>query len=138
MADLTAICTGLAATIGTIPGLRVSAQFVSTVEPPAAVILPVTGQGLKFDNFGGGVSYALRVVLLVQYAQDTSSVASINGYIATTGTYSLAQVLANNPRLAGVYDYVTMDSIRGYGLMEWGGQQYLGTTAMLTVMAATP
>lgn len=138
MADLSAICAGLAATIGTIPGLRVSPQFVSIVEPPAAVILPVTGQGLKFDTLDGGVTYALRVVLLAQYSQDTSSVAAINSYIATTGTYSLAQVIKNNPRLPGVYDYVTMDSLRGYGLMEWGGQQYLGTTAFLTVMAATP
>jgi hypothetical protein len=138
VADLQAICNGLAATIGQIPGLRVSPTFTATVNPPAAVILPVTGQGLRFDTLDGGVSYAIRVVLLVQYAEDTSSTAAINGYISTTGTNSLAQVIKNSPRLAGVYDYVTMDSIRGYGLMEWGGQQYLGTTAMLTVMAATP
>jgi hypothetical protein len=138
VADLTAICNGLAATIGQIPGLRVSPQFAAQVNPPAAIILPVTGLGLHFDTLDGGVSYSLRVVLLVQYAQDSSSTASLNGYISTTGTYSLAQAIRNSPRLAGVYDYVTMDSIRGYGLMEWGGEQYLGTTAMLTVMAATP
>lgn len=138
MADLNAICNGLAATIGQISGLRVSPVFVSNVNPPQAIILPVTGQALKFDTLDGGVTYSIRVVLLVQYAEDTSSTTALNGYISTTGTSSLAQVIKNNPRLAGVYDYVTMDSIRGYGLMEWSGQQFLGTTASLTVMAATP
>lgn len=138
MADLNAICAGLAATIGQIPGLRVSPGFTSIVNPPQAVILPITGQALRFDTLDGGVSYAIRVVLLLQYAEDTSSTSALNGYISTTGTSSLAQVIKNNPRLPGVYDYVTVDSIRGYGLMDWSGQQYLGTTAMLTVMAATP
>ncbi len=138
MADLGAICAGLAATIGTIPGLRVSPVFTANVNPPQAVIMPVTGQGLKFDTLDGAVSYAIRVVLLVEFGQDSSSTAALNGYISTTGANSLSQVIKNNPRLAGVYDYVTMDSIRGYGLMEWSGTQYLGTTAMLTVMAATP
>jgi hypothetical protein len=28
-----------------------------------------------------------------------------------------------------------MDSVRGYGLMEWAGQQYLGAQILVTVLA---
>lgn len=138
MADLTAVCNGLAAVLGQIPNLRVSPQFTAQVNPPAAIILPQPGQSLRFDSFGGGVSYLLRVVLLASYTEDTGSVALMNSWLASTGPSSVSAVIAANPRLAGVYDYATVDSIRGYGLREWAGQQYLGADVVVTVMAATP
>lgn len=138
MADLTAVCNGLAAVIGQIPGLRVSSQFVAQVNPPAAIILPQPQQALKFDTLDGGTSYLLRVVLLASYTEDTSSVALMNSWLATTGASSLNAVIRANPRLAGVYDFANLESIRGYGLMEWAGQQYLGAQALVTVMAVTP
>jgi hypothetical protein len=138
VADLTAICNGLAAVLGGVPGLRVSPTFVAQVNPPAAIIIPQPGQSLKFDTIDGGVSYLLRVVLLVGYAEDTSSVALINTYLASTGPSSVLAAIKASPRLAGVYDYANVESVRGYGLMEWAGQQYLGSQVLVNVMAATP
>lgn len=136
MADLTAVCNSVGTTLATISGLRVSNQFVSQVNPPAAVVMPQPGQALRFDTLDGGITYFLRVVLLVSMTEDTSSVALLNSYLATTGASSVAQTLRLAPRAAGVYDYAIMDSVRGYGMMEWAGQQYLGAQILVQAMAS--
>jgi hypothetical protein len=135
MADLTSVCNGLATVLDTIPGLRVSSGFTSQVNPPMAVVMPQPSQSLRFDTMGGGISYLLRVVLLAQYAQDSSSVNQLNSYLATTGQFSVAATILANPRLGGAAESVNMDSVRGYGLMEWAGQQYLGAQILVTVLA---
>ncbi len=138
MADLTAVCNGLAVVLQQIPGLRVSAEYVSQVNPPMAVIMPQPQQSLRFDSMDGGVSYLLRIVVLLTYAQDSSSVTQMNAYLATTGTQSIPSVIRNNPRLAGTYDYLVLESTRGYGLTTWGGQEYLGCQFTVTAMASVP
>ena len=138
MADLTACCNGLAVVLQQVPGLRVSSQFAWQVNPPAAVIVPQPQQSLRFDALGDSVSYLVRVVLLASATEDTSSVALMNSWLATSGQNSVPAVIKNNPRLAGIYDYAVLESIRGYGLMEWAGQSYLGAQLLVTIMAATP
>lgn len=138
MADLTAVCNGIAVVLQQIPGLRVSAEYVSQVNPPAAIVIPQPQQSLRFDTMDGGISYLLRIILLVSYVQDTSSVSAMNAYLATTGPNSVALAIKNNPRLAGTYDYAVLESARGYGLMSWGGQEYLGCQFTVTVMASVP
>lgn len=137
MADLTACCNGLAAVLApVIP--RVSPSFQAQVNPPCAVIVPQPQQSLRFDALGGAVSYLVRIVLLASYVEDASSVAQMNAWLATTGPQSVPEAIRASPRLAGVYDYINVESVRGYGLMEWAGQQYLGAQVLVTVMAATP
>lgn len=136
MADLTAVCTSVGNVLATIPNLRVNSQFVSQINPPAAVVMPQPGQSLRFDTLDGGITYFLRVVLLVSLTEDTSSVSLLNSYLATTGTLSVSQALRLSPRAAGVYDYAIMDSVRGYGMMEWAGQQYLGAQLLVQAMAS--
>jgi hypothetical protein len=124
--------------LGTISGLRVSADYLPSVNPPAAIIMPQPRQALRFDALGGSVSYLLRVILLGSYTEDTSSQALMDGYLASTGPASIAAILAANPTLSGACDYCNMDTVNGYGLMDWAGQQYLGTQILLTVAASTP
>lgn len=138
MADLQACRQALASALGVIQGLRVSADFQAQINPPAAIIMPQPQQALRFDALGGSVSYLLRIVILGSYTEDASSQTLMDGYLASTGASSVAAVLAANPTLGGVVDFCNMDSVRGYGLMEWAGQQYLGSQIMLTVAAKTP
>ena len=138
MADLTAVCNGVATVLSQIPGLRVSAQYVSQVNPPEAIIIPQPQQALRFDTLDGGISYLLRVIILCTYAQDSSSVSQMNSFLATTGPSSIPSIIKNNPRLAGTYDYLVLESTRGYGLMTWAGQEYLGCQFMVTAMASVP
>jgi hypothetical protein len=135
MADLTSVCNALATVLDTIPGLRVSSGFTSQVNPPMAIVMPQPSQSLRFDTMGGGISYLLRIVILAQYVQDSSSVNQLNSYMATTGQFSIAAVILANPRLGGAAESVNLDSMRGYGLMEWAGQQYLGAQGLVTVLA---
>ena len=135
MADLTSACNALASVLSGISGLRVSPTFVGQVNPPAAIIMPQPAQSLRFDTLGGGISYLLRVVLLVPYTEDQSSVALMNGYLATTGPASVAAILKANPTLGGAVESANLDVIRGYGLMDWAGQTYLGAQCAVTVMA---
>jgi hypothetical protein len=99
MADLTNVCNGLASVIAQIPGLRVIGQFASQVNPPAAIIIPQQQQVLKSDTFEGGITYFVRVILLVSYTEDASSVALINSYLATSGPSSLMSIMKQNPSL---------------------------------------
>lgn len=135
MADLTSACNALASVLNGITGLRVSPTFQAQVNPPAAIIMPQTSQSLRFDTLGGGISYLLRVVLLVSYIEDASSIALMNGYLATTGASSVAAIIKANPSLGGAVESANLDMFRGYGLMDWAGQQYLGAQGLVTVMA---
>jgi hypothetical protein len=138
MASLATVRQSLATALGVIPGLRVSADYQSQVNPPAAIIMPQPRQSLRFDALGGSVSYLLRIVLLGSAVEDTSSQALMDGYLATTGSSSIAAALAANPTLSGACDYCNMETVNGYGLMEWAGQTYLGTQVLITIMASTP
>lgn len=138
VADLQACRNALAAALGAIPNLRVFADYQSQINPPTAIIVPQPQQALRFDALGGSVSYLLRIILLGSYTEDVSSQALMDSWLATTGSSSIAAALAANPTLGGVVDYCNMESVRGYGLMEWAGQQYLGSQILLTVAAQTP
>lgn len=136
MADLTAASNAVAAVLATVPGLRVNSGFTSQVNPPMAIVMPQPSQALRFDTFDGGITFFLRTVVLVSMTEDTSSVALLNAFMATTGSSSIEAALKANPRLNGAVDYCVMDSIRGYGMMEWAGQQYLGFQALMSVFAS--
>jgi hypothetical protein len=138
MASLTAVREALATALSGITGLRVSPIYLGTVNPPAAIIMPQPRQALRFDALGGSVSYLLRIILLGSYTEDSSSQALMDGYLASTGSTSIAAALAANPTLSGACDYCNMDTVNGYGLMEWSAQQYLGTQILVTVAASTP
>lgn len=138
MADLGAVRTALAATLtSAIPGMRVSATFVSQVNPPAVIIMPQPRQVLRFDTLGGGVSFLLMAQLLATYAEDSGSQAQVDAWIGT-GTQSIAAAIAANPTLGGVVDSCNLDTIGQYGTIEWAGQVYMGARCMITVMARTP
>lgn len=136
MADLNAIRQALASVLQTaLPNLRVFADFISAPPLPAAVITPQPQQALRFDAMGGAVTYPLRIMLLGSYTEDNSSQVLIDSYMSTTGPNSIDAVLKANPTLGGAVDYCNIDRVNGYGLIEWAGQQYLGTQFMLSAAA---
>lgn len=138
MASLASIRTALATALGGISGLRVSPDFTATVNPPAAIIMPQTRVVEVPVALGGSKNFMMRIMLLGSYTEDTSSQALIDGYLSTTGPSSIMATLEANPTLSGACDYCNVDSVTGYGLLDWAGQQYLGTQFLLTVAASTP
>jgi hypothetical protein len=138
MADLGTVRAALAATLSSgIPGMRVSATFASQINPPAAIIMPQPRQSLRFDTFGGGVSFLLMIQLLAQYGEDTGSQAQLDSWIGT-GPQSIPAAIAANPTLGGIADNCNVDTIGQYGSIEWAGQTFMGARVMVTVLARTP
>ena len=135
MTSISAIRAALAGTLNTIPGLTATANYQAQVNPPMALVLPQTGQILTFDTVNGDVTYMLRVILLVSYGEDASSQAALDAYLDPTGSGSVIGALRTDSRLGGVVAYCVPTTAVGYGLIEWAGNQYFGTTVM--VSAAT-
>jgi hypothetical protein len=141
-ADLNAIRAALASVISAgIPNLRAYGQFQSQINPPCAVILPQPNQAVRFDTFEGGLTFMLRIVLLVSYTEDASSQTALDAYLGNLST-SVYRLIRSNPTLGGVCESADPTAVRGYGagasgygLMEWAGQQYLGTNLLVNVMA---
>ena len=141
-ADLNAIRAALASVIAAgIPNLRAYGQFQSQINPPCAVILPQPNQLLRFDTLEGGLTYMLRVVVLVAYTEDASSQTALDAYLGNLTT-SINKLIRSNPTLGGACESADVTAVRGYGagasgygLTEWAGQQYLGTNLLVNVMA---
>lgn len=136
MADLGAVRAALAVTLARVPGLRVSPGFTSVVNPPCAIVLPGPRAVLRFDSMGGGVSFPLRVQLLVGAADDASSQALMDGYLSSAGPASVSAAVLADPTLGGLVE--ACDPLTGitYGLMDWAGQTYLGAAIDLNVMTS--
>jgi hypothetical protein len=142
MASLTAIRTALAATVANVTGLRTSAIYTGQINPPMAVVVPQPGQDLTFATIDGAVDYNLLVALMVSYTEDASSQALLDSYIdagsqVSVNTSVLAAIRAN-PTLGGLADFAVVNAVLGYGLRDWGGQQYLRADIMVQVAAHEP
>jgi hypothetical protein len=134
MADLGAIREALATQISTVPGLRVSATYVSVVNPPAAVIMPQPGQIIQFMTMDGLINYNLRIILLVTMASDTSSQEEMDDLMSTTGLgTSVLDAINADPSLGGSVAWALPSTMTTYGLIEWAGVQYFGTNILVTV-----
>lgn len=133
MASLSDIRTALANQLATISGLRTSAQYVSQINPPMAVILPASGVNVQPRTLDGSEDYQLIIHLLVAYTEDSSSQALLDGYLDPSGATSIQAALRANPSLGGKVMYAVTGPVAGYGLLDWAGQQYLGTRVPVTV-----
>jgi len=137
MASLTTIRQALATVIA-VPGLRVFPDFNPAPPVPAAIIWPQPRQVEAMAALGGARNYMIQIVLLGSYTEDTSSQALIDSYLATSGPMSISAAIDANPTLNGACDYANLDSVTRYGLTTWSGQDYLGSTFMITVAASLP
>jgi hypothetical protein len=141
MADLSAIRVALAAVItGVGPpgqGCRCSPTYLSTVNPPAAVITLQPGLNFAPQTFEGSAQYMLRVTLLASIGSDSSADALLSTWLSVRGSpqTSILSALAANPNLSGACDWAVVQSVHGYGWIDWAGIQYLGANLAIQVGA---
>jgi hypothetical protein len=135
MAALSAIRAGLATQLSTISGLRGLAEVSGAPSPPCAIVVPGRGTFISYDEtFEAGVAdFTMEIVLLVSYANERASQGAMDAYLASTGPSSVRAAVAAGGTLGGVCDYAIVTQAAAYGLIEWGGTQYLG--CRLTVVA---
>jgi len=134
MASLSAVRDALAAQLDTITGLTVHATIPGSVNPPAAVVAPATGQFLTFDTTmsRGSDDLAFRVIVVTGRGDDTTAQANLDAYLAGAGAQSVKVALEADQDLGGTVQYVTVDSVGDYGLHGFGGVDYFGAVFTVT------
>lgn len=124
-------------------GIRSHDVWPSSINPPAAILRPLSG---TFDEtFGGSVTYQLELTVLLQLGKLETSQELLDLYLETTlaatGSMSIKQTLEADPTLGGAADSVLVKGWRDYGSMVVGaspdgrGPEYLGVKFDLEVLA---
>lgn len=137
----TAVRKALAATLAaqvTNPdgsALRTVANRIQ-VNPPAAVIMPVTGTIASYSQtFDGSLRFMLRAIVLVSEGDSASGMDNIDPYIATTGSQSIWAAVRRDTTLSGTVEDAFVSEVTAYGLMNWMAVDYLAAHFIVQIMA---
>jgi hypothetical protein len=139
MPDLMTISQALADVLNGVgpegQGIRATATMPSTVNPPAAVVTLPPGATLQYQALGSPPSaqYTLRVTVLASIGDNAAADTLLRTYLSTSGPGSLLQALSQNPNLGGAVDWAIVQSVHGFGWVEWAGLYYLGAQIAVQV-----
>jgi hypothetical protein len=135
--NLTAVRNALAAQITSQTGLRAAGQAHDSVVVPAAVVVPgnpVITYGATMD---GTVTASLVVLVLVSYAVSPAAQQALDAYLGVGGPgTSVPDAIAADPTLGGLVEWAVPVSVSSYGLVQWGGVDYLGARLAVSVGSA--
>lgn len=127
MADVTALRDALAARINTaIPALRAAETIIGQVSPPVAVILPGNPVITYQETMDGSSTVNLRVLLLVSQADDRTAQLQLDSYLASAGPSSIKAAIEADETLGDTCDYAVAKQVTQYGIIAYGGQDYMG------------
>ena len=134
MAVLSDVRAALAAAVDNVPGLRASPAFTGEINPPVGIVVPARGPFITYtETFEQNVAdYSLEVILLVSYADDRAGQLLLDGYLSATGPNSVRAAVAADQTLGKVVDYAVVTDAQDYGLISWGGVEYLGARLLVT------
>jgi len=134
VADITAIRQGLATNLGTIPGLRASAELIDNPTPPIAVI------NLDSIDYHGAMkngltTYNFVVTVIVGRAAEREMQRKLDAYCQPTGAQSVKAAIESNRSLSGeVFDLIVVSSSPS-GNITINDQTYLAAEFTVTVFA---
>lgn len=134
MADISAIRQGLATNLGTIPGLRASAELIDNPTPPIAVI------NLDSIDYHGAMqngltTYNFVVTIIVGRAAEREMQRKLDAYCQPTGAQSVKAAIESNRSLSGVvFDLIVVSSSPS-GNITINDQTYLAAEFTVTVFA---
>jgi len=126
--SVSSVRSGLATRLATISGLMAYAKAPGQIQPPAAIVIPGKPLGEYNEASGGLALLNLRVVLLVQRADDEQAQTSLDAYLDPTGTSSVKAAIEADGTLGGSAHYAWVARVDDYGSVEWAGVEYLGAT----------
>lgn len=142
MASSIEIREGLATNLRTIAGLRVSEWVIGDINPPAAVIVPGDPSrknvyAINYDcTMGrGSDDYIFTVLLMVGNKVERASQEALDEYLAGAGAKSVKAAIESEPTLGGAAHFVNVTGVRDYGIVEYGGQKYVGAEFLVEVTA---
>jgi hypothetical protein len=134
MASISVIRTRLAANLGTISGLRTSAEMPDNPTPPIGII---NLDSVDYDGAmqGGLTTYSFVVMVVVGRAAEREMQRKLDAYCDTTGSQSVKLAIESDKTLSGeVYD-LRVERSSGMGSIIINDQNYLAAEFTVTVLA---
>jgi hypothetical protein len=137
-ASLREIRLGLRTQLETISGLRAYDVWPTTINPPVAIVRPLSGT--YHDDLDGSITTLFEVTLLLQLGSLQVAQEQADAYIATEGTLSIPLALETDPTLGGAADSASVTGWRDYGTIRVGadedgrGPEFLGVQFEVEVL----
>jgi len=124
MASISELRTGIKNNLATIPGLRVSDFQPDNINPPVAIVFPIS---VNYDDtFQRGMqTYTFSVQVIVGRVSERSGQSSIDAYISSTGSNSIKLAIESNKTLGGKAFDLRVTDMRNYGELLVGEVNYL-------------
>jgi hypothetical protein len=121
--SISTIRDGLATNLGTISGLRTSADLPDNPSPPIAV---VALNNIQYDQAmnGGLVIYTFTITVIVGRVSERSAQNKLNAY-ASTGAGGVKAALQSDKTLGGAAYDVQLTEMTNVGAINLGEQQYM-------------
>jgi hypothetical protein len=121
-----------------IPGLRTVATVPGQISPPTAVVRPARGTFITYGQTMGdnAADLTFDVIVLTASGSDRSGQTELDSYLSPDGPQSIWAAIRTDPSLGGAVSYAYLDRASGYGLMSYGGVEYLAAT--LSVICGAP
>ncbi|TQN30612.1 hypothetical protein FHX37_0494 [Haloactinospora alba] len=149
MASVSAVRQVLAARLETIQGLRVREHVSGEISPPAAAILPGIGTetstgrpAIEYDKSFGRTAHKFNFLIkvAVSTSHNEAGQAALDSYLASEGENSIKESIERRMdalELDGdhIADYALVPGVVHYGLIQWGGVDYLGADVHVEVQA---
>jgi len=132
--SITAIRDALATNIGTISGLRTSAEIPDNPNPPQAV---VQLQSVNYDGAmqQGLTTYNFLVSVIVGRVDERGAQRKLDSYASSTGANSVKLAVQSDKSLGGnAYD-VRVTDMTNIGAVLLGDATYLAADFVVTVYA---
>jgi hypothetical protein len=124
MAYISELRSGIKTNLATISGLRVSDFQPDNVNPPIAIVFPIS---LNYDEtFHRGMqTYTFAVQVIVGRVSERSGQNTIDSYCSSTGSNSIKLAIESDKTLAGKAFDLRVTDMRNYGELLVGEVNYL-------------
>jgi len=124
MASISELRVGIKTNLATINGLRVSDYQPDNINPPVAIVFPIS---LNYDEtFHRGMqTYTFAVQVIVGKVSERSGQSAIDSYCSSTGANSIKLAIESDKTLAGKAFDLRVTDMRNYGELIVGEVNYL-------------
>jgi hypothetical protein len=124
MASVSELRAGIKTNLATISGLRVSDFQPDNINPPVAIVFPIS---LNYDEtFHRGMqTYTFSVQVIVGRVSERTGQNSIDAYCSSTGSNSIKLAIESDKTLSGKAFDLRVTDMRNYGELTVGEVNYL-------------
>lgn len=124
MASISELRAGIKTNLATINGLRVSDFQPDNINPPVAIVFPIS---LNYDEtFHRGMqTYTFSVQVIVGRVSERTGQNAIDAFCSSTGASSIKLAIESDKTLAGKAFDLRVTDMRNYGELLVGEVNYL-------------